>query len=163
MQLLWTGPAADLCCQQVEFKTPALDEQVKQLSNDISKNLDYWIAQKQQALLNGETDVSNIPPITDLADPIGSNNITNNVYFSETIDVADMKDFVSGAGIKGTTLPGVEINFQQITSDTMLDALNGHGFDTTCRTCDEQTNLSITTKGKMSVSTLALIPQALRN
>ncbi len=141
----WTGSVPVLTMtgthensgQQVEFKTPALDEQVKQLSNDISKNLDYWIAQKQQALLNGETDVSNIPPITDLADPIGSNNITNNVYFSETIDVADMKDFVSGAGIKGTTLPGVEINFQQITSDTMLDALNGHGFDTTCRTCDE--------------------------
>lgn len=132
---------------QVEFKSQELSEHVNNLSANINGHLNTWVQQKQQALLNGETDVSNIPPLKDLADPIGANNVTNNVYFSETIDIpADITDYISGVPVifedkeyPGVKLkhPGVKIDFQNITDDTMLAALNGHGFDTTCRTCDD--------------------------
>ncbi len=124
--------------QQVEFNSPVLSNQLDQLSKNISEKLNDWVKQKQQALLNGETNIPDIPLPTDLADPIGADNVTNNVYFSEEMPkISSMTDYISHEGVLADPLPGVSIDFQQIINDTMVDALNGHGFDTTCRTCDD--------------------------
>ncbi len=124
--------------KQIEFKSQGLNNQVNQISGDIKNQLDDWIKRKQEALLSGITDISNIPPIKDLADPIGSSHITNNVYFCEDMPpISDLTDYVSFMSPEPGTLPGVHIDFQQITDKSMLDALDGHGFDTTCRTCND--------------------------
>lgn len=122
---------------QVVFKSGPLTEQIGELNDTIAKNLDFWIQSKQQAFLDGAQDVSNIPPVKDLADPIGAGNVTDTGYFSEQMPPQAELYYVTHEPLESDPLPGVHIDFKQIQGDADVDRLDGHGFDSSCKTCSE--------------------------
>ena len=127
--------------------TGSISDMTSSMASDLSTYWSFAESRMVNAVLAGRTGASVLASVyasTDLADIVGSGNITTTGYLSENMTLTSSMNRTSGtlgytSGTVGTTYPAAVIDFQNISSASML---LGSGFDSTCRTCNNHYSVS---------------------
>ena len=116
--------------------------------SDLLKYWDYISKLKQSYLLSGGNPEDAFKSYKDLRDIVGKGNVTSAGYLNDplTIDSKSLDSMTKGdPGVDGGTYPSAFIDFKNIKDAKVL---NGTGFDSTCKTCNN--HYSITFEGDIT-------------
>ena len=125
-----------------------LNSAQKKFETDLLKYWDYISKIKQSYLLSGKDPEDAFKSYKDLRDIVGKENVTSAGYLNDslTIDRNSLDSMTTGgAGVDGGTYPAAFIDFKNIKN---ASDLNGAGFDSTCKTCNN--HYSITFEGDIT-------------
>lgn len=140
------GTSVDILSYKVVQET--LKNAQNKFESDLIKYWDYIAKIKQSYLLSGGNPEDAFKSYKDLRNIVGKENVTSAGYLNDllTIDSNSLDSMTKGdPGVDGGTYPSAYIDFKNITDASVL---NGSGFDSTCKTCNN--HYSITFEGDIT-------------
>lgn len=138
-QLIFSNGGKDV----ITYKGNAADMDHR-LDGDLQTYLNYIIRRKKALALAGKDPQAADIKLTSgsLTETVGAGNITTSGYFDSTIEIdANQMEMTDGKGWAkpgedGKTYPTAYIDFKNLGTAYTLDDLDGQGFNSTCKTCD---------------------------
>lgn len=141
-----TYDAVDTGVPELEYVSTGITG-VGALEKDGELYQKYLAARETQALLTG--DAVSYPGLNDI---IGTANVTDEKYMSETVVIDSSTMKVTSNIVDGRTYPAAHMDFSGLGMDYDLYDLLGTGFNSTCKTCDNHYSLMFVYGGTTQTS-----------
>lgn len=109
------------------------------LNAKVATSLDYVESIISQGVINGiKQEDQPLIWTTDLRVLLGQDNVTQDTYLSEALDIKDISNRTKATDIILQPVASAHINFEKIGNSLTLDDLNNTGFSSSCMTCSNQ-------------------------